>query len=68
MLKLLKLLKISILFGICKGQERCITTENCRMSQNCGDDMSCNCIDGICRYGPPPNLRIVRKNTRYNNN
>ena len=63
-----KFIKLLLLFGLCAGQERCNTTENCRMSQNCGDDMSCNCIYGICRYGPPPNLRIVRKNTRYNNN
>ena len=57
---MLKLLKLLILLGLCDGQERCIKNENCRMSENCGDDMSCNCIDGICRYGPP-NLRIVKK-------
>jgi len=53
---------IFILFSnlfISNAQEKCNTDHTCRNSKYCGDDMTCFCSKGICKYGPGP---IITKN------
>ena len=41
-------------FLISNAQEKCKTDYTCRDSPYCGDDMTCFCSKGICKYGPGP--------------
>ena len=57
----MKLFSISvfILFSnlfISNAQEKCKTDYTCRDSKYCGDDMTCFCSKGICKYGPGPTI------------
>lgn len=38
-------------FFISNAQEKCKTDYICRDSPYCGDDMTCFCSKGICKYG-----------------
>lgn len=38
-------------FLISNAQEKCKTDYTCRDSSYCGDDMTCFCQEGICKYG-----------------
>ena len=50
---ILFLLFLTIPF-ISNAQEKCKTKYDCRDSPYCGDDMTCFCSEGICKYGPGP--------------
>ena len=53
---------IFILFSnlfISNAQEKCKTDYICRDSPYCGDDMTCFCSEGICKYGPGPNVSNI---------
>lgn len=52
----MKLFSISVFilfsnFFISNAQEKCKTDYICRDSPYCGDDMTCFCSKGICKYG-----------------
>jgi hypothetical protein len=41
---------------ISNAQEKCKTNYECSDSPYCGDDMTCFCSEGICKYGPGPTI------------
>jgi len=47
---------------ILNAQEKCKKDYTCRDSPYCGDDMTCFCSEGICRYGPGPTISNISKN------
>ena len=51
-------------FFISNAQEKCKTDYICRDSPYCGDDMTCFCSEGICKYGPGP---IISKISNISN-
>ena len=44
---------------ISNAQEKCKTDYACRDSPYCGDDMTCFCSEGICKYGPGPTISNI---------
>ena len=60
------LLFLSIPF-ISNAQEKCKKDYTCRDSSYCGDDMTCFCSDGICKYGPGPVISNISKTISKNN-
>ena len=45
---------------ISKAQDKCISDYICKDSKYCGDDMTCFCSNGICKYGPGPISKISK--------
>jgi hypothetical protein len=52
---------------ISNAQEKCKTDYACRDSPYCGDDMTCFCSEGICKYGPGPVISNISKTISKNN-
>ena len=53
-MKLFSILLFIINSLISNAQEKCNSNYICRNSSYCGDDMTCFCSNGICKYGPGP--------------
>ena len=49
-MKLFSIILFATIF-ISNAQEKCQTNYICRDSPYCGDDMTCICSEGICKYG-----------------
>ena len=49
-MKLFSILIFLIIPFISNAQEKCKSDYICRDSKYCGDDMSCVCLNGICKY------------------
>lgn len=46
---------------ISNAQEKCKTDYTCCDSPYCGDDMTCFCSDGICKYEGGPVISNISK-------
>ena len=60
-IKLFSIILFATIF-ISNAQDKCKTDYTCRYSPYCGDDMTCFCSKGICKYGPPQISNISKNN------
>ena len=61
-IKLFSIILFATIF-ISNAQDKCKTDYTCRYSPYCGDDMTCFCSKGICKYGPGPQISNISKNS-----
>ena len=55
-------------FFISNAQEKCKTDYTCRDSSYCGDDMTCFCSEGICKYESGPIISKILNISKNNTN
>ena len=55
-------------FFISNAQEKCKADYICRDSPYCGDDMTCFCSEGICKYEAGPIISNISKISNNNTN